>query len=240
MNKKLIDKVDGTAISNRVMKDWTLNLSTQMNDKLCGGGVTTIMLGAIVGDLDRSAVASDLQTDSTTARSDGSFTRVTASLARLQHMTDDLSLFVSARGQGANQNLDTSEKFILGGPTGVRAYPVGEGSGDEGWAGNAELRYDVPGGIKIGDLQLIAFADAGGVRLNRHPWTGSVNTATGRNEYTLAGAGAGFNLKFSKVATLRASWATAINDNPGRSTTNKNANGLARKNTFWVQAIAEF
>jgi hemolysin activation/secretion protein len=51
------------------------------------------------------------------------------------------TLYASFSGQRASKNLDSSEEFFLGGPNGVRAYPQGEGAGDEGWLSRLELRH---------------------------------------------------------------------------------------------------
>jgi hypothetical protein len=48
---------------------------------------------------------------------------------------------VKLRGQWADTNLTSSEKFSLGGNDAVRAYPTGEAPGDRGWLATAELRY---------------------------------------------------------------------------------------------------
>lgn len=44
----------------------------------------------------------------------------------------------------ASKSLDSSEKCALGGAEGVRAYPHGESSADEGCVANVELRYAIP------------------------------------------------------------------------------------------------
>ena len=38
--------------------------------------------------------------------------------------------------QETGTNLDSSEDFLLGGPYGVRAYPLGEAPGDRGYLWN--------------------------------------------------------------------------------------------------------
>ena len=73
--------------------------------------------------------------DAATARTAGHFGKWNLNLTRLQHIDDRLSLYLSYSRQWATKNLDSSEKFSLGGPYGVRAYPVGEASGDDGWSG---------------------------------------------------------------------------------------------------------
>ena len=52
----------------------------------------------------------------------------------------DYSAFASFSGQMAGGNLDPSEKFYLGGSTGVRAYPSGEAGGSTGQLISLELR----------------------------------------------------------------------------------------------------
>jgi hemolysin activation/secretion protein len=239
--KGLVDNVANTRISDRKINEGSLNLVATHTDGFGGGGVTTALVTLTSGNLDRSAVASDLASDQATARSDGGFAKATGSVARLQHLYGDLALFGAVRGQVANKNLDSSEKFILGGPVGVRAYPIGEGTGDDGWVGNFELRYDVPRALPYkGKVQLVGFADMGGIRVNHDNWTGGVPTATGDNYYMLGGAGVGVNVSFDNSFALRGSWAHAIGSNAGRSTVGDNADGRDRNNEFWLQLLAQF
>ncbi|MBQ6778778.1 MAG: BamA/TamA family outer membrane protein, partial [Acidaminococcaceae bacterium] len=60
-------------------------------------------------------------------------------------------------------NLDSSEHIYLGGARGVRAYPQGEASGDEGLLGTLELRYHTP----VKGLVLSTYFDAGHVRIEK-------------------------------------------------------------------------
>jgi hemolysin activation/secretion protein len=122
--------------------------------------------------------------DSTTAQSAGSFSKLALDLARIQTLTNQLSLFARVSGQWANKNLDSSERFQLGGPTGVRAYPVGEGNGDDGWLSQIEVRYStaLANGITLSPY---AFIDSGSVKINHAPWDKSVN------ERSIGGAGLG-------------------------------------------------
>ena len=66
-----------------------------------------------------------------------------AHIERLQALPAGFSLNLQWRGQWTNNNLDSSEKFSLGGPYGVRAYATAEAMGDRGWLGSVELRYAV-------------------------------------------------------------------------------------------------
>ena len=101
--------------------------------------------------------------------------------------------------QWSQRNLDPSEKFAAGGFLGVRAYPLGEASGDRGWLAQTELR------AALGSTATVFLAaDAGQARLNARPW--DVGSAGQRS---IAGAGLGarwFQPGWSLESTL--SWRT--------------------------------
>jgi hypothetical protein len=67
-----------------------------------------------------------------------------------------------------------------------------------------------------------------------------VNTATGKNDYWLSGAGLGMNLAKIGLYSLRTSWAHTIDDNPGRSTTGKNADNYSEDDRFWLYGVFWF
>jgi hemolysin activation/secretion protein len=62
---------------------------------------------------------------------------------RIQRVNEKLNLQLLANAQFADKNLDSSEKLSLGGATGVRAYPSGEASGDEGRKLSVDAKYNV-------------------------------------------------------------------------------------------------
>ena len=116
------------------------------------------------------------------------------SASRLQHITDTTTLLLALSGQVASKNLDSSEQFQLGGSDGVRAYPQGEGIGDEGYLIKLELRHDFSTG-----LGAIVFYDGGSVTIRKTPF------AFGPNRRDLAGGGFGMNAAlagFELKATL--------------------------------------
>ncbi len=90
----------------------------------------------------------------------------------------NLDLYIRFQGQKASRNLDSSEKLFLGGANGVRAYPQGEGSGDEGILASAEVRYHT----KVSGLTFSVYLDGGHVNTNKD--------GSGGNE-TLKGWGIG-------------------------------------------------
>lgn len=142
------------------------------------------------GQLDKET-PNDATLDTITAQAAGNYSKTNAAFSRLQQLGGGFSVLASVNAQFANRNLDASEKMSLGGPNGVRAYPVGEAAGDEGVLGRLELRkqfgrFDQLGGAIVeGTL----FADAGRVTINKTPWNPTEENHTSRYGY-----GAGVNV----------------------------------------------
>ena len=80
------------------------------------------------------------------AGTEGSFTKGVLNLNLRHEISDRWNISLKAQAQKAGTNLDSSEEIYLGGANGVRAYPQGEASGDNGYLGSIELscRTDVP------------------------------------------------------------------------------------------------
>lgn len=138
--------------------------------------------------------------DAITAQSNGDFDKLAYSLSWLQESPAKRSLHINLSGQFASKNLDASEKFSLGGSGGVRAYPAGEASGDEGVILTLEGRTPWPAMSQYlaGAAQAVAFVDMGSEMPNKNAWgTGS---STRRSLY-----GMGFGLNFTSPSKWTAS-----------------------------------
>lgn len=165
-------------------------------------GITSYALTLNAGDLAfeggndyySSYPAADI--DSSTARTAGRYQKYTADFARLQQLGDRLDFIFSFKGQLASKNLDSSEKLFIGGASGVRAYPQGEASGDEGYFARGEFRWTLP--HKSLQVQLAAFVDTGHVTINKNPWAGA-----GENSRTLTGGGLGLIVAANKDYNIR-------------------------------------
>ena len=94
---------------------------------------------------------------------EGTYAKLEAEATAVQRLGNMTDFLVKVSGQMASRNLDSSEEFYLGGPNGVRAYAQGEGTGDEGVLGTAELRYHTP----LRGLTLSTFYDIGTVRVSK-------------------------------------------------------------------------
>ena len=219
--KDLEDEAKGMSYKNpKHAHNWVVGINGDNLDHIWTGGRNTFSLNYTLGDLSIDEER-QRQYDAVTARTAGHFGKWNLNLTRLQHIDDRLSLYLSYSRQWANKNLDSSEKFSLGGPYGVRAYPVGEASGDDGGRWTAELRWNLP--TREGDeniWQLIAFADGGHVQLYHNGWSGY----TGPQSRSLYGAGVGVNWsnQANWVAHLHYAWkigreeATSDTDRSGR------------------------
>ncbi len=226
--------------NDRYVDNGAISLNAQSFDYFLGGGYTQYSYRTTLGQVDLSSVQADQSADRVTAKTVGFYSKHNFSLARLQKLGENFGLYFSANGQLAGKNLTSAEQFILGGPSGVRAYPLGEGVGDSGWVANVELRYDLPYRTDIAQVQLVGFFDVGHIKQNEQVWKNSVTNATGRNQYSLSGSGVGINVGFSENLTIRCSWAQSIGNNPGRAKNGNNSDGLNNNQQFWLQSIISF
>ena len=214
----------------------TLGINGDNRDRLGGGGQSVVALAVSSGSLDLDATAANRAADAATARTHGRYGKTAYSLARAQPLGDTVSAYVAIAGQLASRNLDSSEKFVLGGPYGVRGYPMGEAAGDAGLLVNVELRYDFQPA-----LQFTAFVDHGQIRLHRNEWAGwqGANTRI-RNRYGLSSYGVGLNWNQPGSFLLRAGLAQRLGDNPGRDANDNDSDNTRDRVRLWLQGVKYF
>ncbi len=153
-------------------KSLPLTLQFDHRDGLFGGGVT--YGAASITPVQMKTRQSILGLSS--LDDEYSFTKFNVQVARLQSLGNGFSLLGNLRGQYADRpEIDGSEAFLLGGPSGVRAYPSGEGPDARGLLGQLELRYAVDA-----HLSPYAFYDAG-----------STPNGDATDRRTISGAGVG-------------------------------------------------
>ncbi len=213
-DKTFEDNINSTTLRDKEAQVLTASLSGNRRDSLGGGGVTGYSLALSAGNIDNN----------NPGEINGSFNKLAFSLSRLQRVTDTVSLSAVANGQLASTALDSSEQMELGGMYGVRAYPEGEGYGDEGVVLNLEARMQLPkfSDSMPGQLQLIGFVDAGTVR---------AHSADDRR--TLSGAGVGLNWSDTNNFMVRAYYAAKLGDEAATSAPDKSGR-------FWIQAVKYF
>ncbi len=201
-------------------------------DRIFGGASNQASLSVTSGEL-RIKDSSSLASDSFTAKTDGGFNKLNASFSRNQAVADGISLVLSFSGQFAWKNLDSSEKFYLGGPSGVRAYPVSEGGGSNGQLAIVELRTKLP---KNWELRL--FHDDGRVKQNVDWFTAMGNTP---NILSYRGYGASLVWQGPRNFTITATWAQRIGDNPNPYPGSTNdQDGTKKIDRLWLAASLPF
>lgn len=161
--------------------------------------------------------------DATTAKSHGGYSKIIYDAAVQAPIGKAWSLYGSLNGQFAGKNLDSSEKFSLGGATAIRAYPQGEAMGDEGYVATLEARYYMPA-IFSGTLMTALFIDNGRVRVNH------ANFSAEKNNYDLSATGLGLSWESPGGLSFKASVAWRLNTPEASSDVDRNPR-------FWVQMI---
>jgi hemolysin activation/secretion protein len=175
-------------------------------------------------------------TDISNSHTHGIFNRAQLSFRRDQFLKNDYTLVIKGSGQLTDHNLDSSQKFYLGGPTGVRAYPSTEGSGSEGYLLNLELKKDLPFNL-TGSI----FYDEGYVRQNVDNFDASGLVINALNTYKLKGYGLEFAWRGPLKTNVFFTYAKRDGTNPNRvQDTGKDQDGTLYKDIFWLRAVASF
>jgi hemolysin activation/secretion protein len=200
-HKSLVDHANGT-VDDKFNNVAGAGLDGNV---LMPGTASTYAVRVESGDLHFQS-ADALAVDAASAQTAGRYTKLTYSFALYQSLTPRLQLHVAVSGQQASKNLDSSEKFSLGGPYGVRAYPTGEAPGDEGYLANIELRYAFARTRLPAQLGVFGFVDTGDVRINVNPFT------SGANHERLSGAGVGMTLSSDNHYDLQLVYAHRLGD----------------------------
>ncbi|NCV44176.1 MAG: ShlB/FhaC/HecB family hemolysin secretion/activation protein [Actinobacteria bacterium] len=238
--KYLYNATAGAATSDKELDNYTLGFTYQKIDQFISGGYTQVSINFTRGDLDLSKVADSLNTDQGTSgyKTNGSFNKQNLQLSRIQQLPEKFTLNFVGDAQFASKNLDTSEKMSLGGPSGVRAYPSGEASGDEGYRYSLDLRYSLGNFPYFGDITPLIFYDYGRIKQykNKDVSTSSVTN----NEYSLSGYGLGLEAANSNNFSLKFIAAHTNGGNPGASTQGNDSDGRKENTRYWVLANFNF
>ncbi len=235
MQQQLKDDSIAGRFSDKEIDAWRVGVSGDYRDNLGQGGVTRLSLLFTSGELDLSALPDALAADQASLGTHGRFHTVNLNLVRHQFLPHHFTLYTRLYTQWASGNLDSSQKLSLGGPYGLRGWPVAEGQGDSGLLGTLELRYRVPQ-ITRGHLQLATFVDAGRIRINEEPVGIPHTNGCACNRYSLESAGLKLSWQYQPLS-VDATWARGLGDNPGRSAvTGNNIDGSDDKQQFWLRA----
>jgi len=163
-HKKLTENDDAAKYAQAA----TLGANYTKNCILFGlNSTTTATLNLTRGNLDIKDAA-QLSNDQalTGPHTNGDYTKIAGSIEKGFQFNPEYSLTTSLRFQKAlgNKNLDGSEDFSLGGAYGVRAFPDGEHSSENGYIFGVELFYVLPSYEGINHKASL-FADTGYARM---------------------------------------------------------------------------
>ena len=229
-HKQFEDRLDLFPSANRLADANVVSLSLygDHRDDIGGGGTTAFYLNLSGGQFD---IESPLPRaiDAATARTQGDYGKLWLHVSRAQRITDTLSLGASVTGQLASKNLDPSEKLVLGGMDGIRGYPQGEATGDEGVIANLEARLLLARTSERipGQLHLLGFVNAGRITINKNPWF------AGDNQRNLSSAGVGLSWSEPGKWSVRSYYASKLGSEDALSAPDKSGR-------FWIQAVRYF
>jgi hemolysin activation/secretion protein len=232
VDAKRFDNLSGGATATQYKtRQLSIGLNGNAFDDVLGGGASNGSLSFSQGKVDLSGSPNEAA-DAASTKTAGSFGKLRYAAARQQALNDVFSLFASLVGQVASKNLDSSEKFYLGGSTGVRAYPSNEGGGSEGHVITLELRARM-----VDTLNLSAFYDRGSIVINKN---NDITGALVLNTYALSGAGVAVSWTAPFGLGLKATLARRIGSNPNPTGTGTDQDGSLNKTRVWVQASLPF
>lgn len=234
--KKTYDNI-ASGLTSSAYKSTPLSLVLSGNsfDSLGQGGANAFSWTMTAGKLNLDGSPTQA-TDASTTQTAGVFAKVRYAISRQQQLTPKWSMYAAFSGQWAHKNLDSSEKFYLGGSSGVRAYPSSEGGGTLGQLLNLELRWQVADG-----WSLTGFYDHGRIHVNKF---NDFEGAAALNAYALKGAGLAVAWRNSVGTSVQMTYARRLGQNPNPITTEVNRgadqDGTLKVNRIWITATQAF
>jgi hemolysin activation/secretion protein len=176
--RKSLSDGQGVDLTKKYTSSIPISLQFDIRDQLMGPAITfgsvAYTFGSLTDPLSRSA---------TSTNKEGLYKKFNVDVIRQQQLPRDVLISIRGSAQFTNQNLDSSEDFMLGGPTGIRAYPTGEAAGDRGWLTQLELQR------RYGDYTPYMFYDYGKIDTNALLVNGS--------RLSKQRAGAGLGLRYN-------------------------------------------
>lgn len=157
-----VNRSDTDILGQPLIRDRTtvldFGVSAQQNGFL--NGSTTANVGLYQGLPILGAIKNDAPAPST-LNFDAQFTRIVYSIQRTQPLPARFSAFLSFQGQYTNSKLLSGELVSFGGSAVGRGFDPAAITGDRGYGGLAELRYDLPiSNVVIRSAQIYGFVDA--------------------------------------------------------------------------------
>ncbi|WP_216223188.1 ShlB/FhaC/HecB family hemolysin secretion/activation protein [Polynucleobacter sp. UK-Kesae-W10] len=204
-NKNYNNSTNGSETSRYQLNNVTAGFNGTKNfgEQFVNWGVNAIVGTLNIGNTNQ------YNNDQAGAATNGTFTKLSFNGALTSALPiDRTTAIVSIYGQLANKNLNTAEQLYLGGPYGVRAYPVAQGGGAQGAVASVEVMHSLPNQLQVG-----AFVDAGVIQQYITTWTGWQGQTNAGNTYPLYAAGPIAKYNYDKLQLI-ASLAFRVGNNP--------------------------
>jgi hemolysin activation/secretion protein len=154
----------------------------------------------------------------------GVFNTFDLRVSRQQVISGQWTLLATMRGQLGSKLLDSSQRFYLGGPNGVRAYPVNEGSGNRGALLNFEMRRRLPYNTTVATF---------------YDW-GHVGNPGPDASYDLSGYGVSMSWQAPHRIELETTLARRLGHNPNPLSTGRDQDGSLDRTRLWLALSRRF
>lgn len=128
--RDITDKLFGTSF-DKSLNILMFGVDGDVTDTWRGGGVTSYAINFNLGEVGNNSPGAV----------HGGYNKLSWDIQRRQFLNEKQSLLGKIRGQMPSKNLDGSEQLSLGGPNGVRGYPVGYSPSDTAMIASAEWQY---------------------------------------------------------------------------------------------------
>lgn len=214
---KQFDNSANSATTKYLINSVNTTLSAMQLDNWGGGRMNSRSLGWTSGH----------STD------DGSFHKLNLNISRLQNLAANVTLSMAFSSQFTHQNLDSSEKFYLGGATGVRGYPSGEAGGSEGSLLNLELKHRVQNVFTFS-----VFYDYGWIKVNHD---NNISSPSSPNSYELKAYGISAAWQPLPNMELKTTVSTRIGSNPvAVNYSGNDSDGTLKQTRVWASVNFAF
>lgn len=213
------NRANSAVQSNYRIQSFSADLSGNRFDDFGGGGSTQASVSWTSGRLALRRL--NLGENPALA---GAFNTLDLRVSRQQVIAERWTLLTTLRGQLGSKRLDSSQRFYLGGPNGVRAYPVNEGSGNRGALLNVELRRRLAYNTTVATF---------------YDW-GHVGNAGPEASYDLSGYGIGVSWQAPHRIELETSLARRFGHNPNPLTTGRDQDGSLHRTRLWLTLSRRF
>jgi hemolysin activation/secretion protein len=214
-SRNFINYVDGAEISKYNINSATLGLQS---NQFIGDAIWSWSLSGVGGDLSIDNIEQLLSDVS--PKTNGRYAKISFySLLSKPLPLSKTNLMVTVNGQIATKNLNSAEQIYLGGPYGVRAYPVSQGGGSEGMTVSAEINHTFDNNLELG-----VFFDAALIEQFKDTYQGWQGLTQAGNSYAVYAAGIDAKYRYKKKAEISGTLAIPLNDNPLYNSSGKELN----------------